>query len=162
MHRPEFPALTADLYQALRAQAGRLLRSERRGHTLQPTALVHEACLRLARRGVGYVASVAAYLTAMRRVLVDHGRRHQARARALVAAPQRGSSTGEREAALRDALRALAGRNPRAAQVVQLCWFGGWTTAAIARFLGITERSVRRDEAAALLALRDDLREAGQ
>ncbi|MBK8101653.1 MAG: RNA polymerase subunit sigma-70 [Planctomycetes bacterium] len=154
----EFPALSTDLYQALRVHAGRLLRGERRSHTLQPTALVHEACLRVARGGVGPLPNVAAYLTVMRRVLIDHGRRRQARLRAFAAAPPRESSTGERGAALRAALRALAVRNPRAAQVVELRWFGEWSTAAIARFLGITERSVRRDEAVALLALRDHLR----
>jgi RNA polymerase sigma factor (TIGR02999 family) len=132
------------------------MRGERPGHTLQATALVHEAYLRL----VGYQEvdwqnrahffGVAASL--MRRILVDHARAKLAKKRG--GADQKVSfdkavlvqrETSPQLLALDEALKRLAKRDPRQARIVDLRYFGGLSEEETAEVLGISVRTVKRD-----------------
>lgn len=148
------------VYTELRALAARHLRRERHGHTLQPTALVHEAWLRLADAPSGafrdrtHFYAVAA--RTLRRVLVDHARRRRSRKRGGGAAPVQFDSgvhlapgTTFDIVAFDDALQALAARYARAAQVVELRCFGGLDVDATAATLGVSPRTVKGDFALA-------------
>jgi len=150
------------VYGELTQMAHRHLRLEPAGHTLSTTAVVHEAYLRLVDQtrvdwaDRAHFFSVAAQ--AMRRVLVDHARRHRAARRG---GPERRTisleefeadaaslAAGERAdmiVALDDALRELAVLDPRQASVVELRFFGGMTAAETADALGIASRTVERD-----------------
>jgi RNA polymerase sigma factor (TIGR02999 family) len=142
------------VYDELRALARRRLQAERPDHTLQPTALVHEAYARLAGSSLAvedrshFVAVVA---RTMRRVLVDH---HRTRARAKRGGGHERVTLDENMAvaddptsflALNDALERLAVMDPRKAQVVELHYFGGLTYQETAESLGISEATVDRD-----------------
>jgi RNA polymerase sigma-70 factor, ECF subfamily len=142
------------LYAELRAIAGRHMRGERAGHTLQPTALVHEAFVRLVdqRRtpwqNRAHFLAVAA--RTMRRILVDHARRHRA-----------GKRDGGRRVTLQEnlaldtaavdvleldeALEALRQLDERAHRVVELRFFGGLEVTEVAAVLGVSEPTVKRD-----------------
>src|SRR5690242_21849220 len=133
-----FNALVPLVYDELRKLATHFLRDEREGHTLQPTALVHEAFLRLRNvRDVktenrAYFYGAAARV--MRRVLVDHARRRGAdkrgghRARAdLTAALDQAIDVRMDLVALNDALDGLAAIAPEKAKVIELRFFGGLT-----------------------------------
>lgn len=146
--------LSALLYDELKALAARAMRGERDGHTLQTTALVNEACLRvLGQRGLdasnrAQFLGVAARM--MRRVLVDHARRRGAAKRpasderiAIEDADLLGTE-GDL-AGLDRALERLAGINPRQAQVVDLKFFAGLDVEEIADVLGIARPTVVRD-----------------
>jgi len=150
-----FSALVPFVYDELKALAERHLRREREGHTLQPTALVHEAFLRL--RGVesirmqnrAYFFGAAAQV--MRRVLVDHARRRNAEKRDVDLVPGEltkalGRAPDERLdlVALNDALDALAAVAPDKAQVIELRYFGGLSVAETAEYLGIAPATVKR------------------
>jgi RNA polymerase sigma factor (TIGR02999 family) len=140
------------VYDELRALAERQLRRERPGHTLQATALVHEAYLKLASGGAlpadrSHFVGTAA--RAMRQVLVDHARRRSADKRG--GAWQR-TTLGEGPAALEleldtilDLDRAMERLDPRQCRVVELRFFAGLEEKEIAEILGVTERTVRRD-----------------
>jgi RNA polymerase sigma factor (TIGR02999 family) len=146
--------LFPELYAELRRAAARLLAGERVGHTLQPTALVHEAWLKLegapvAWRDKAHFVGMAA--RAMRQVLVDHARRRLAAKRggggvelslAGVAAPD---ADRDEMLGLDAALDRLEQVNPRWRQVVEWRFFAGLTEAEIARLLGVTERTAQRD-----------------
>lgn len=142
------------VYDELRALARKALRSERADHTLEPTALVHEAYARLAgsdldvRDRAHFFAVVA---RTMRRVLVDH---HRTRARAKRGGRQERITLDENLVAvddpssflaLDDALERLSALDPRKAQVVELHFFGGLTYAQTAEALGISDATVDRD-----------------
>jgi RNA polymerase sigma factor (TIGR02999 family) len=147
-----------DLYAELRRLAARRLRGERAGHTLSPTALVHEAYLRLAGQATvvdrGQLLATAAIM--MRRILVSHARARGAQKRGdgeravtlddAIHAPAAGA-----ELALDDviALDELLGRleavQPRQARGVTLRVFGGLTDGEIADALGVSTPTVRRD-----------------
>lgn len=140
------------LYNELRAIAARQLRRERSGHTLQPTALVHEAYLKLV--GGELSASSRAHLLAiaaraMRQVLVDHARRRTAAKRGGEHSPTTltdGSASIELDPEGLLALdRALDELEARQRQVVECRFFGGMEETEIARALGVSERTVRRD-----------------
>ncbi|MBL8985121.1 MAG: sigma-70 family RNA polymerase sigma factor [Gemmatimonadetes bacterium] len=148
------------VYGQLRDAADRALRLERPGHTLQPTALVHEAYLKLiggtglpSRDRVHFLALAA---RAMRQILVDHARRRRARKRGDGRGPvtldheiaDRGLAFDE-VLALDDALDRLSGQNPRLRKVVELKFFGGLGEDDIAAALGVTTRTVQRDWARA-------------
>ncbi|MEO1369309.1 MAG: ECF-type sigma factor, partial [Acidobacteriota bacterium] len=160
--------LTPTLYAELRHLAGGYLRRERAGHTLQPTALVNEAMIRLF--GSHAEANERAHLVAlaartMRQVLVDHARRHQADKRIspadqvpLDAAALPGSAPSLDILALDEALEQLARVSPRAAQVVELRYFGGLTIAEAAEALDVSDSSVEREWRAARTWLRAALR----
>ena len=146
-----FPAL----YDELRAIARRQRRREAPGLTLDTTAVVHEAWLRLAAQRQGSWDDRARFLAAaaatMRRVLVDHARRRHAAKRG--GAPVRvtldaaGTVDARADAllALDEALTRLGALDARLARVVECRFFGGLTEPETAAALGVTERTVRRD-----------------
>jgi RNA polymerase sigma factor (TIGR02999 family) len=152
--RAALERLTPVVYRELRQLARGYLAGERKGHTLQATALVHEAYLRLVDTDVSWrdrahFFAVAARL--IRRILVDHARaRGRAKRRggdrvdlddALLVSPE-----PPRDVVLLDqAIDALAANDPRKAQVVELHFFGGLTYAEIAEAVGISEATVDRD-----------------
>jgi RNA polymerase sigma factor (TIGR02999 family) len=157
--------LLAGVYDSLRALAAGYLKGERRGHTLQPTALVHEAYLRLAEldriQWKDPAHFFAAAAGAIRRVLVDHARARGAAKRGGGAArlTLTGLDAGPEEApldllALDEALERLAGLDPRKARVVELRFFGGLTIAQTAESLGVGPTTVEDDWAFARSWLR--------
>src|SRR5215207_9033261 len=144
------------VYQELRRLARRQMRRERAGDTLQTTALVNEAYLRLVdyermgARDRSHFLSIAAQ--AMRRILVERARGRRSDKRG--SNPQRvsledaGDVVGERAAdlvALDDALHALAAIDPRKARLVELRYFGGLTIQETADVLGVSTPTVERD-----------------
>lgn len=143
------PAEAAVLYRDLRRLAAGLLSRESSEHTLQPTALVHEAFLRLVNESgsEGAMNSLSALGIAtrvMRQVLVDHARKRQAEKRGggVRPLPLEGEPGADGLApldilALNDALERYEQMDPRAAQVVQLRFFAGMTVPEVARVLGI-------------------------
>ena len=155
--RASLEALLPLVYDELKAIAVQKLRGERRDHTLQPTALVHEAFLRMVDQtrvqwqGRAHFCAVAASM--MRRILVDH-----ARARA---AAKRGAGGHElplletialaRErnpvdiVALDDLLTELSRLNERHARVVELRFFGGLSVEETAHTLGVSPATVKND-----------------
>ncbi len=141
------------IYADLRAVSARALREEDVRHTLQPTALVHEAYLKLIRQEVdwenrAHFFAVAARM--MRRVLVDHARGKHRLKRGGGAAPQDLSITIAAEnsevdlVALDDALEALSQVNPIGAKVVEMRFFGGQSNEEIAQALDTSESTVIR------------------
>jgi len=144
------------MYRDLHARARHYMQRERRDHTLQPTALVHEAFLRLMRQPDADLRSRAHFLAmasiVMRRVLVDHARERAAAKRTGgkarvelhegVAAQQ---PRGEEMLALDEALTRLAVCDARQARVVEMLFFGGMTEEEAAESLGISSRTVKRD-----------------
>jgi RNA polymerase sigma factor (TIGR02999 family) len=147
------------VYNELRAVAHRFLRHERRSHTLQTEALVHEAYLRLlnGRPAVtenrAHFVAVAARL--MRQILVDYARSHQAAKRGTgqkveltldIELPQ---SRRTDVVALDDALNALSQRDAQQGRIVELRFFGGLTIEEAAAALDISPATVKRDWAMA-------------
>lgn len=144
------------VYAELRAQAVRYMRRERRDHTLQPTALVHEAYVRLigqARvswQNRAHFFGLAAEM--MRRILVDHARKHQAAKRLggamKVAWDDRAGATPPLDCELLlldQALAELSTRDPRQARVVELRYFGGLSEQEVAEVLTVSRATVTRD-----------------
>lgn len=161
--------LMAAVYSELRRLAASYLRRERPGHTLQPTAIVHEAYLRLEpQRSIewknrAHFFGIAAQM--MRRVLVDHARRRHALRRGVAApitvsniADPRGDS-GIDVLAVHEALTDLAALDSRQAQIVELRFFGGLTVDEIAATEDVSPRTVKRELATARLWLQDRLRD---
>ncbi len=148
--------LMARVYGELHRLAAAYMRRERGDHTLQTTALVHEAYLRLvgqrdiAWKNRAHFLGVAAQM--MRRVLVDHARAHLCRRRG---GPQQRVSLDEvcisprthsaDLVALDEALTRLAQIDARQAQVVELRFFGGLTAEETAKILGVATKTVNRD-----------------
>lgn len=152
----------------LRIIATSIMRRERPGHTLQPTALVNEAWLRLAEdSGREYADRVHFFATAakiMRRVLVDHARANDAEKRGgdwtrVSIADGAGQTTGfdVDVLALHAALEKLQALSERQARVVELRWFGGLTQAESAEVLGVSATTVENDWAFARAWLRREL-----
>jgi len=150
------------VYAELRVQARRQLSRERRNHTLQPTALVHEAFLRLAGQNRAQWQNrrqfFAVAAQTMRRVLVDHARAHAAAKRgqgktliALEDAPEPGRQpeVDVDVLALDEALDRLAALDPRQARVVELRYFGGLSAEDTASALEVSLATVNRDWAMA-------------
>lgn len=149
------------VYDELRARAGALMAGERRDHTLQRTALVHESYLKLVGSGTGYRGRLhffCAAALAMRRILVDHATRRRSlkrcgnRARVALDAidlAQAASAEPMDWVELDDALKALEQVSVRQHQVVLLRFFSGRTEAEIAELLQVSEPTVRRDWATA-------------
>jgi RNA polymerase sigma-70 factor, ECF subfamily len=160
-------ALFAVVYDELRRLARRELARERAGHTLQPTALVHEAYLRLVSQqvadwsGRAYFFGLAASM--MRRILVNHARDRAAQKRGGgAAAVTLSQADGVGEAPLdvvdlHEALEALARLDERQAQVVELKFFGGLEIDEIADAIGVSPATVRRDWTVARLWLAREL-----
>ncbi len=140
------------VYAELRRLASRYLENERVGHTLQPTALVHEAYLRMVggdRDWTGRDHFLAACAVAMRRILVDHARRRQAAKRGknpvrVDVDPNRLQSDQSqmRVLELDELLVRLAELNPRCAKVVELRFFSGMSNEEISRVLGVAASTV--------------------
>ena len=148
--------LCALVYDELRGLARAQLERERSGHTLQATALVHEAWVKLggerAQPFEGRRHFFGAAAEAMRRVLVDHARAHGAEKRGgaaqrvtLGAVGEPVEFGGEELAALDDALATLAAEDPRAAEVVRLRFLCGLSAEETADTLGLSLRSVHRE-----------------
>jgi len=147
--------LTPIVYRQLHRLAGQYMRRERPGHSLQTTALVNEAYMRL----VGYTRmrwqdrahffAVAAQV--MRRILVEHARRHNLKRGgdvphvALDEAALVGADADVDLVALDDAMTALARVDPRKMQVVEMRFFGGLSVEETAEVLGISPVTVKRD-----------------
>jgi RNA polymerase sigma factor (TIGR02999 family) len=147
-----FPLVYAELHRLARSY----MRKERPDHTLQPTALINEAYLRLAAAGSSNWQNRAHFIavaaTVMRRILIDHARAHLAAVRGgdrqkvewedVFGLPVERS----RELlALDDALLLLEKENPRQAKVVELHYHGGFTFQEIGEILDISERTAKRD-----------------
>ena len=140
------------VYAELRRLAARHLARERPGHTLQPTALVHEAFLKLSGTSVSaadrdHFVGIAA--RAMRQVLVDHARRRGAGKRGrgwertTLGTDDVGVELDPHE--ILDLDRAMERLDERQRRVVELRFFAGLEEREVARLLGVTERTVRRD-----------------
>jgi RNA polymerase sigma-70 factor (ECF subfamily) len=157
------------IYGELRRRAASYLRLERPNHTLEPTALVHEAYLRLvdqncAWRNRAQFFGVAAQQ--MRRILVDHARKHRACKRASgedhVSFYDAVASAREKPGelvAIDDALERLAREYPRQAKTVELRFFGGYSEEEIGGMLEISVETVKRDWKFAKTWLSRDLRQ---
>ena len=148
--------LFAVVYGQLRRLAASQMRGERADHTLQPTALVHEAFFRLfganqtpfENRGHFFRAASEA----MRRILVDHARQRQAVKRGggrrrveLQEVSEEPADRSEDVLAVDEALQKLACSDPRKGRLVELRFFGGLTSEEAAAVLGISERTAKRD-----------------
>jgi RNA polymerase sigma factor (TIGR02999 family) len=144
------------VYEELRRLAAQCLRRERPGHTLQPTGLVHEAYLRLARRSLPQCHSnlhfVNTVVRLMRRILVDYGRRRNAlrRGSGLPPLPLLEALAGSADASheigtINDALQALAEVDQRKSLIVEYRYFGGFTTQEIAELTDLSTRTVERE-----------------
>ena len=145
--------LVPQVYSELRRIADRTLRGERAGHTLQPTALVHEAYLKLTGaerpRWNGRIHFFAVAAQLMRRVLVDHARARAAAKRGgdalFVPFDEGHDGAVERAAeliALDDALSALAALDPRKARILELHHFGGLSVEETAEVLGLSTSTI--------------------
>ena len=166
------PRATSELmervYDELHRLAAGYMRRERGDHTLQTTALVHEAYLRLigqreiAWKNRAHFLGVAAQM--MRRVLVDHARAHLCRRRGglqkkvsldeMCISPRTHSAD---LVALDEALTRLAQTDARQAEIVELRFFGGLTTEETARTLGVSTKTVNRDWLVARAWLRGEI-----
>jgi RNA polymerase sigma factor (TIGR02999 family) len=157
-----FDRLTAELHDKLRDMAHRYMRHERAGHTLQTTALVNEAYLRLVDvKGVDWhdrVHFLAVCAQVMRRILVDAARKRASAKRGGELArvdhstaidfeqlPAAGSERAAELCALDDALNTMAQLDPRRAQVIELRFFGGLSVEETAQVLKVSPQTVMRD-----------------
>lgn len=143
------------VYRELHALAHHFLRTERQGHTLQSTALVHEAYLRLVNQGPGpiqdrsHFVAVAARL--MRQILVDHARSRRAAKRGPEYKLELDEASGLPQGqgidiiALNDALNTLSRRDAQQERIVTMRFFGGLTVEETAGILGISAATVKRD-----------------
>jgi len=144
------------IYAELRGLARNHLRGERSGHTLAPTALVHEAYLRMVGqsfrdyRSRAHFLGVAAHV--MRQILIDHARSHNAEKRG---GGEIGQLFDERQhgaihqppsvIAVEDALQALEARDPRKARLIEMRFFGGLTAEESAEVLDLPVEKVRAE-----------------
>jgi len=163
------PKLIPLVYGELRRMAAGYMRRERTGHTLQATALVHEAYLKLLGQhsvdwqNRAHFFGIAAQV--MRRILIDHARSHVRDKRgggreavpldeALVFCPERSADF----LALDSALERLAEVDPRQARIVELRFFGGLTVEETAEVVGISPKTVKRDWSVAKAWLHGELK----
>jgi RNA polymerase sigma factor (TIGR02999 family) len=154
--REALDALLPLVYAELRRIANRYLQSERQGHTLQSTALVHEAYVRMIEQDFpqwqnrAHFFAVAAQL--MRQILVDHARSHRAGKRGgsvckltLEEAGDPAQPSDVDVVALDDALKTLAEMDLQQSRVVELKFFAGLSIDDTAEVLGISSSTVKRD-----------------
>lgn len=160
------------VYNELRRIAAGIMRSERPGHTLQPTAVVHEAYLRMMGGAVSPENRAHFFAIAgrsMRQVLIDHARRKLAEKRGgdmhqRVELADEFALTEQQSAevlALHEALERLQKLDERQARIVEMHYFGGNEVVEIAQALGIGERTVKRDLQTARLFLKKQLASNG-
>jgi RNA polymerase sigma-70 factor (ECF subfamily) len=151
--------LTPIVYDELRRLAHRYMRHERPGHSLQTTALVNEAYMRLVDykrmqwQNRAHFFAVSAQV--MRRILVDHARSHNVKRGAgvqhvsleevAVVGGDRAADPGGDLVALDDALNALARLDPRKVQIIEMRFFGGLSVEETAEVLKVSPATVRRD-----------------
>jgi RNA polymerase sigma-70 factor, ECF subfamily len=154
--RGDADRLMEAIYDDLKRLAASQLRGERENHTLHPTALVHEAWLRLInQRMTGWQDRLHFFAIAarvIRRILIDHARERQALKRGgnsrpvpLLGLDVAADETPVDLLALDEALSELAGLSERQARIVELRFFGGLTITEVATALGIGSRSVDRE-----------------
>jgi RNA polymerase sigma factor (TIGR02999 family) len=158
------------IYSRLRRIAGSHFKSEKPGHTLQPTALVHELYLRIVKPGTGPWADrehfFAIAARAMRQILVEHARARAAQKRpssleridldkALAYAPEKPAEV----LALDEALTKLERLEPRKGRVVELRFFGGLSITETATVLGVSPGTVKADWNLAKAWLRRELKD---
>ena len=145
------------LYDEMRRIAGGLFRSQKAQHTLQPTALVHEAYVKLLGAGSDLQVNDRAHFLslaarAMRQVLINHARDRvaekrgggRARERITVVSPE-APRVGVEVLDLHEALEALSAADERQGRIAELRIFGGLTTAEVAAVVGIAPRTVELD-----------------
>ena len=151
--------LTPIVYDELHRLAGRYMKGERTGHSLQTTALVNEAYMRLVNykrmqwQNRAHFFAVSAHL--MRRILVEHARRHNLKRgggvqhvsleEVAVMGSGRATDPSEKLVALDEALNALARLDPRKAQVVEMRFFGGLSVEETAEVLKVSPVTAMRD-----------------
>ena len=157
------------VYEELKRLARSYMRRERPDHTLQTTALVHEAYLKLVRQhavnwqGRSHFFGIAAQL--MRRILIDHARGQLRGKRgglkevlpldeALVFSPEHSKELVK----LDEALERLSKLDARQSQIVELRFFGGLSVEETSEFLGVSPKTVKRDWAVAKVWLHGELR----
>lgn len=155
------------VYQELRSRAGMIMSTERRDHTLQRTALVHEAYMRLVKPGAKFESRLHffnAAALAMRRILLDHAAARRTAKRGGAAAKLNlddvdvaGAEQDIDIVALDEAMKQLETNSPRQHQVVMLRFFACLKDAEIAELLDVSEKTVRRDWATARLWLHDQM-----
>jgi RNA polymerase sigma factor (TIGR02999 family) len=151
-----YEELVLRVYDELRSLAGHYLRHERPDHTLQPTALVHEAYMRLVDQNQAQWKNRAQFFRVaarmMRRVLVDHARKHLAKKRG--GKGERKSITKVADLGIKkdsdlididEALEELASFDPQKCKVVELRFFAGLPVDKVAKVLDVSTRTVERD-----------------
>jgi RNA polymerase sigma factor (TIGR02999 family) len=158
------------VYEELRRVARRHLRGERQDHTLQTTALIHEAYLRLMDQGNAEARDhchfVALTSHLMRQILVDHARARLAKKRdggqrVTLAEDLAIAEPGEIDVlAVDEALSRLAGLDVQQARVVELRYFGGLSIRETSEALGVSEATVKRDWATARAWLHREIQSA--
>jgi RNA polymerase sigma-70 factor, ECF subfamily len=167
------PALMPLVYAELRRLAGGYMRRERPDHTLQPTALVHEAYLKLIEQrqtdwqSRSHFFAIAAQV--MRRILLDHARGHVRLKRGgpqgkltlheAIIGPEGQSAE---LLALDESLTELARLDPRQSRIVEMRFFGGLSVEETAEVLGISPKTVKRDWAVARAWLYGRLKESNR
>jgi RNA polymerase sigma factor (TIGR02999 family) len=161
------------VYDELRKLAAARMANESAGHTLQPTALVHEAWLRLVGQDnpkfAGRAHFFAAAAEAMRRILIDRARRKHARRHGggqvrvdIEQIDLASPDTDDRLLAINEALDKLAAQDPVEAQLVKLRYFAGMTTEEASSILGISPRTARNYWAHARTWLYNEITVRGQ
>jgi RNA polymerase sigma-70 factor (ECF subfamily) len=148
--------LMSGVYSQLRHLAAKMIGNEAPGHTLDPTALVHEAYLKLVDqdrvdwKGRTHFFAVGAKM--MRRILVDHARtKHRLKRgggmrRVSLTDDMRVSKNNDEDVlAIEQALEKLAKQDPRQAQIVELRFYGGLTVEEVAEVLGVSKRTVESE-----------------
>ena len=144
------------VYGELRALAGAYFRGQRAAHTLQPTALVHEAFLKVAAKKQTDYKDRAHFFAVcaitMRSILADHARRRRALKRGgdlqRVGLGEIGASTADQDhslLALDEALTALASRSPRQARIVECRFFAGMTVEEVTQVLDLSRSTVEEE-----------------
>jgi RNA polymerase sigma factor (TIGR02999 family) len=154
----EDDAVLAAVYDQLRAIARRRLAGEAAGHTLQATALVHEAYVKLSGNPSIFQLEKARFMfaaaEAMRRILIDHARTRKRAKRGgpavrrqplLDVADLAGDVDPDQTLALDEAIRRLQEQDAQAARVVELRFFAGLSVEETAEVLGVSPRTVKRD-----------------
>jgi RNA polymerase sigma factor (TIGR02999 family) len=155
--QPSLPQLFESIYGRLKELSAMCMRSQPAGHTLQPTAVVHEAFVKLAERESSEFESpehfMATAATVLRSVLVDHARRRRTKKRGGVAwkasvdefQPMDPTVEVGGVLALEDALQQLSKNDPRSARVAELRIFGGLPMDQVARLLDVALATAERD-----------------
>lgn len=164
------PATYPELYDELKRIASRFIRNEKTGHTLQTTALVHEAWMKMSDNenydNLDQRTFLAAAATMMRRILIDHARKRRALKRGgtqmrirMDEKQLQEETNGVDVLELNDLLEKLAQLNPRHARIVELRFFGGLTIEDTAAVLDISDFTVKNDWRAAKAWLLSELSE---